>query len=331
MQHEIIPDVLEELCRIIHSDTTGYSFDPTPIRPEGVRVVKEVPVTASGLYQDGTFNNLLSSSLVRKRKSEDSMIQVRPTCSCFDDMRANNIAIESDPSDEMLFPDLGGEEHVFPATKRLKTMYQSTTPTCIPLLASSFANIFDQDINMSSEEQAFPEASRRNSITHEDSPSHGKVRFRGYQSIRWSSTFEELNNFHQENGHCQVGWKANPVLAGWIKRQRYQYKLKQEGRRSTMIGERVAALEELGFSWDSNETAWEENFNELVLFKAKHGHCRVPSPGGSFSENPQLSIWVKGQRRQMKLFQSGKISAIDADRTAKLNDLGFCWNLRNAT
>jgi hypothetical protein len=327
--------------QIIHPDTTDYSLHPTPIRPEGVRVVEEVPVTESILYKDGTLYSLLSW-LVRKRKSEE-MGPVRPIFSCFDDMRATNTAIESDdPSkmdavvdsdpSKMHFRDTW-EEPVFPATKRIKTMHRATPS--IPLLhTSSFANIFDPEINITfQKEQALPEASKissltsahRNSITRDDSHSQDELQFREYQSTRWSYKFEELNSFHQIHGHCQVGWKENPLLAQWIKRQRYQYKLKQAARHSTMTDERVAALERLGLTWESHRVAWEEKFNELVLFKAERGHCSVRS---TFPENPQLSIWVKGQRRQLKLFQSGKISSMDAERTAKLNDIGFCWSLR---
>jgi hypothetical protein len=332
MQYERIYDILKDAHHIIHPDTTDFFLDPTPIRPEGVRVVKEVvPDTESGLYKDETFYNLLSS-LVRKRKSEDSMGPARPISSRFDDsMRATDAAIESDLS-EMPFPDLFlGEKHLFPSAKRLKVMNRAT-----PILlhdVSSFANVFDQDINILSEEQASGKIlsltlSHLNSITPDESPSQGGLRFRGYQSARWSYKFEELKSFHQKHGHCQVDWKANkPLLFQWIKRQRYQYKLKQDGRHSTMTGDRIAALEEVGFSWDSHRAAWEEKFNELVLFKAERGHCNVSS---TFPENPQLSIWVKGQRRQLKLSRSGKIAAINVERIAKLNDLGFCWSLRDA-
>jgi hypothetical protein len=240
--------------------------------------------------------------------------------------------IDSDPS-KMRFRDLG-EEHLFPATKILKTMNRATPSIPLPH-APSFANIFDLETNiMFQKEEALAEASKISSLTsshrksitqHGDSSSQAELRFREYQSTRWSYKFEELNSFHKKHGHCQIAWKENPLLSQWIKRQRYQYKLKQAARHSTMTDERVAALEGLGLSWESHRVAWEEKFNELVLFKAERGHCSVRS---IFPENPQLSIWVKGQRRQLKLFQSGKISSMDAERTAKLNAIGFCWSLR---
>jgi hypothetical protein len=411
MQYKRFYDILTDVQHIIDPDTIDYSLDPTPIRQGGVRVVKEVPVTESSLHKDGSFYKLLTS-LVRKRKSEEIMSPVRLISPCFDGVRATNTVIESNPPSEMRFllPDLlvGGEENLFHATKRLKTMNRAapivppfanifdqhhiskfaeeqTLSSCfddmlrapnntanesnplsetlfpglriggeehffptikrlntmnrvtpIPLQGSTFANIFDQeDINtFTEEEQALPEEaskipsarlSHRNSITNDESSSQAELRFRGYQFTRWSHKFEELKSFHQKYGHCQVDWKANPLLSQWIKRQRYQYKLKQDGRHSTMTVERVAALEEVGLSWDSHKAAWDEKFNELVLFKVERGHCSVHS---NFPENPQLSIWVKGQRRHLRLSQSGKMAAMDAERIAKLNDIGFCWSLR---
>jgi hypothetical protein len=125
-----------------------------------------------------------------------------------------------------------------------------------------------------------------------------------------------------------VDWKVNPLLAQWVKRQRYQSKLKKEGRHTTLTDERLMALESLGFIWDSHRAIWEERCNELCAFHRLHGHANVPS---KYPENPQLAIWVKGQRRHYSLYQSGKRSSINKERTSKLNRLGFTWNVRKRT
>ena len=74
-------------------------------------------------------------------------------------------------------------------------------------------------------------------------------RFRDYQSDQWTKKFEELCSFVKENGTCQVphGYANNPSLSRWTKRQRYQYKLKVEGKPSTMTDDRIKALNALGF------------------------------------------------------------------------------------
>ena len=49
----------------------------------------------------------------------------------------------------------------------------------------------------------------------------------------------------------------------------------------------------LGFLWSMNEVEWEAQFQALVGFKEKHGHCNVPS---TYLENPPLGRWVIRQR-----------------------------------
>jgi hypothetical protein len=155
-----------------------------------------------------------------------------------------------------------------------------------------------------------------------------KISVSTYQAPKWEERLQELVAYHKKYGDCLVphNWPENVPLAQWVKRQRYQYKLKREGSRSTLIAERQCALEKLGFTWDSHESAWEERLAELKEFKNIHGHCRVPS---TFAEHPKMSVWVKCQRRQYKLFWSGERSNITEERIAKLTNLGFVWNPRN--
>ena len=152
-------------------------------------------------------------------------------------------------------------------------------------------------------------------------------RFRIYQAEQWGDRFEDMIHFQRHRGHCLVphNFPENPALAQWVKRQRYQYKLKYEGKHSTLTQEREQALEELGFVWDSHRAAWEERFNELVAYLKKHGNCNVPT---NYPENRQLSIWVKCQRRQYRLFCDGEKSNMTHERLAKLELLGFVWNPR---
>ena len=46
----------------------------------------------------------------------------------------------------------------------------------------------------------------------------------------------------------------------------------------------------IGFVWDALEEAWEEGFAALMIFKAREGHCRVPTlhVEGTF----KLGQWV---------------------------------------
>ena len=121
--------------------------------------------------------------------------------------------------------------------------------------------------------------------------------FRTYQTEKWNQKYEELCVFREEEGHCNVPY-THEALIHWVKRQRYQYKLKMEGRPSTMTDERMEKLEKVGFVWDAHASIWHERLQELKAYHQIHGHCNVPS---KFASNPKLAVWAKCQRRQWKL------------------------------
>ena len=100
----------------------------------------------------------------------------------------------------------------------------------------------------------------------------------------------------------------------------------RDGKSSTMTEERVKALEDIGFIWDSQGAAWGERLAELRLYRQEFGHCNVPS---NFSQNPQLATWVKCQRRQYKLHMEGKPSNMTTQRIQDLESIGFEWLLRS--
>ena len=150
-----------------------------------------------------------------------------------------------------------------------------------------------------------------------------------YQSGRWQQRFNELCEYRKLNGHCLVPsqWSENPQLSQWVKRQRYQYKLKREGQHSTMTDERIKILEDMGFVWDSHSAFWEERLNELIQFSMLHGHCNVPT---KYPDNPELAVWAKCQRRHFKLFMTKgpKKSSMTMERISKLNKVGFVFDPR---
>ena len=157
-------------------------------------------------------------------------------------------------------------------------------------------------------------------------------RFRPYQSEQWSARYQDLIEFRKERGHCLVPhkWKGNPELAQWVKRQRYQYKLKMQGRHSTLTDERLKCLNNMGFVWDSHKATWDERYNELVAFRKIHGHTNVPSGDSVY---PQLSVWVKCQRRQYRLFYDTNLeermkSTMTIERIQQLDSIGFIWSPR---
>eukprot|EP00934_Nitzschia_sp_Nitz4_P003011 Nitzschia sp. Nitz4//scaffold72_size95085//27259//28863//NITZ4_004750-RA/size95085-snap-gene-0.115-mRNA-1//1//CDS//3329557345//3001//frame0 len=167
-------------------------------------------------------------------------------------------------------------------------------------------------------------------LSDEDGTERGTShRFRPYQYEQWTEKFQELCEYRRAEGHCQVPhtYMENPPLARWVKRQRYQYKLKMEGKTSTMTDERIVLLGNIGFIWDSHAAAWAEKLQELKAYVKRYGDCSVPS---TFPENPQLATWVKCQRRQYKLLRDNKTSNMTPERIVELEKIGFVWEIRKA-
>ena len=96
-----------------------------------------------------------------------------------------------------------------------------------------------------------------------------------------------------------------------------------------MTQERVDALEQAGFVFDSHAAAWETMYAELCTFLQENGHTNVPS---NYADS-KLSVWVKAQRRQYKSYweqdSKNKKTALSVDRIRRLEGIGFEWELRS--
>jgi hypothetical protein len=138
----------------------------------------------------------------------------------------------------------------------------------------------------------------------------------------WVKRYNELLLYITEHGDCKVptGWDVNPKLASWATTQRQLQKKRKLGT------ERERRLNEIGFVWANptsdktrsveDEEAWMTRFNELVLYKTKHGDCRVPT---KYESHPKLGPWVNNQRQRQK---KGKLNA---ERERMLKEIGFVW------
>jgi len=181
---------------------------------------------------------------------------------------------------------------------------------------------------------------------------------RSTQFEQWNTRYQQLVAFQKEFNHCCVplNYLKNPSLAHWVKRQRYQYRMKmKEGKHSTLTDERQKTLEKLGFVWDSHAAAWEERWNQLNEFRQLYGHSRVPK---NYPANPSLvcriqslyysvcaitlishfffflyhqAVWVKCQRRQFKLYRQGMGSNMTPERIEKLQILDFAFDPRSGS
>jgi hypothetical protein len=123
----------------------------------------------------------------------------------------------------------------------------------------------------------------------------------------WEKRYAELAAFKEANGHCDV-----PRSYGFL----YRWCASQRSRRQnkTLIQERIALLDVLGFCWDMRD-GWDKMYAKMAAFKEANGHCNV-----SRSRDLKLGNWICVQREYRK---KDKLSP---ERIALLDALGFCWD-----
>jgi hypothetical protein len=130
---------------------------------------------------------------------------------------------------------------------------------------------------------------------------------------RWREMYDRLKRYQAAHGDADVPakWKEDPKLASWVGHQRQRHK------KGAISREEMELLNELGITWKSRDVGTrEDRLAEVAAFKAKHGHCEIPT---IFPENPKLGRFVNSTRTKRN---SGTLSA---ERIAKLDAVGFSW------
>ena len=136
---------------------------------------------------------------------------------------------------------------------------------------------------------------------------------------KWMEMFEALKVYKQQHGDCLVpNYYANHEKLGiWVKTQRYQYRLLNEGKRKAKISnERVNMLNNIGFVWDvykiigeENRKSWDKNLQMVKMFRVQNSHCKIPS---KYPPHPNLSSWLARQRAHYRLREAGLQSSMTA-------------------
>jgi superfamily II DNA or RNA helicase len=129
----------------------------------------------------------------------------------------------------------------------------------------------------------------------------------------WEKCFAALTAFKAREGHCRVPQshlEGSIKLDMWVGTQRKS--------QNTLSAERKQRLDAIGFVWDPLKDAWEEGIAALMTFKAREGHCRVPSLHceGTF----RLGQWV-GDLRKRK-------DKVSPERRQQLDDIDFVWRAK---
>ena len=130
--------------------------------------------------------------------------------------------------------------------------------------------------------------------------------------VSWGEWFEELKQYKQVNGNCNVPRnECNKQLGSWVNRQRIANK------KNKLSPEQKERLEGIGFELECRkQVGWDERFEQLKGYKKDHGDCNVP---WKYKANPQLATWVLKQRQLRK---KGKLLK---ERIESLQGIGFKW------
>jgi hypothetical protein len=141
----------------------------------------------------------------------------------------------------------------------------------------------------------------------------------------WEAMRKQLAEYCDQYGNCNVPktWPDNKSLGKWVLTQRKQKKNFDQALHASITKERIASLDSLGFSWNSQKESWEAMRKQLADYCNQYGDCKVPS---KWSDNKELRNWVRTQRMQKKKFDRGLYASITKERIASLDSMGFSWN-----
>jgi hypothetical protein len=148
-------------------------------------------------------------------------------------------------------------------------------------------------------------------------------------SQQWETMFQRLQAYRRVHGDCLVSTtsKEDRTLGIWVKNQRAYH------RKVTLSKERQKKLLSIGFVWSIGpflkvpnrspqlERLWRKKFDDLLQFREKNGHCRVPV---IHPENQALGDWINNQRTA---FSEKRMRE---DRKKMLDEIGFSWKPRSA-
>jgi len=165
----------------------------------------------------------------------------------------------------------------------------------------------------------------------------------------WNQMYALLRDYKEENGNCLVTQnRGDKKLARWVSTQRGQYRLKDDGKRSTLSSEREVLLDKIGFTWKINPS-WNDRFQQLENV----GSCKGPVINAIDTslyswcayQVHSRQLWEKNEREYQRQLSSWKKSRRRGDRPTRrdqtkyekwikreelLDQLGF-WNQFRST
>jgi predicted HAD superfamily phosphohydrolase YqeG len=146
----------------------------------------------------------------------------------------------------------------------------------------------------------------------------------------WYDMYNQLIEFKQKYGHVKVPqqYNENKKLGRWVVKQRSKYREYKQTNGQKGDPERMKCLESIGLVDDittkvakkGNKKIWYDMYNQLIEFKQKHGHVKVPA---RYSENKKLGTWVMYWRSALREYKRTDGQKGDPEQMKHLESIGL--------
>lgn len=133
----------------------------------------------------------------------------------------------------------------------------------------------------------------------------------------WETAYRAAREYFQKYGNLRVPYDfvSNGIwLQKWLNEQKHIYLGKRQGK--SLSKDQIEKLEKIGMTWQSDaEIAWEEQYENAVIFYREYGHLRVPKEYRG-RDGKKLQPWIMVQRKK------GKAGALTKEQIEKLDAIG---------
>ena len=143
----------------------------------------------------------------------------------------------------------------------------------------------------------------------------------------WNDIFKEMCAYHDKHKSWNVSDNENPTLHRWFWKQRKNYRLLKEKKRTLLTHEQIKLLNAVHFDWGSERASSKSSKSDYAWFEKFDQLERV---NNRMQANKQLErglhLWQETQRHQYWDRKNGKQSILTDERIHLLNKLGFNWS-----
>jgi hypothetical protein len=111
----------------------------------------------------------------------------------------------------------------------------------------------------------------------------------------WMQMYDQLKDYKEKSGLSLPPVSPYTPLVKWVKRQRNEYQRLIAGKTSDMTAQRIHYLNEIQFPFipTIKQISWDDRYEELKLYKEKHGNVAVPAhhPGKNCIPSADISLF----------------------------------------